>query len=197
MAEMSDVRCDDCGAVFPMIVGETEREDDRAWHPGCACPMCGSHKFVPVVKTAGAEPKPIAKWKVDRRVGIAAGIIAAVFLIVGFALHFSAKPHRRGGLKAVYMCSDCGERFVARITGRIPKKCPECKSVAGYRAFQCLNCYKVYPWKAKDLASHPPTCPTCKSTASRILSDLSEIREKPKISEETPEEAEDDPNESE
>jgi hypothetical protein len=196
MPEMTDIRCEDCGAVFPMIVGEAQRKEDHSWFPGRKCPICGSEKFFPVVKTV--EAKPIAKWKLDKRVGIAAGAVAGVFLIIGLAWFSHERPHQKGGLRALYMCEVCGERFVRSVTGAVPKKCPECKSLAGYRAVQCLSCYKVYPWKANDWASDRPTCPRCKSKESRILRDFADIQKKPvvpKEKEESPKEGQ--PNEGE
>jgi Zn finger protein HypA/HybF involved in hydrogenase expression len=196
MAEMSDVACEDCGAVFPMIVGDKERKEQHAWYPGKKCPICASDKFFPVVKTVEAEEKPLAKWKVDRRVGIAAAVVAALFLIIGLVWYFHERPRRKAGLKALYMCDVCGQRFLKSVTGKVPKKCPECKSLAGYRAVQCQNCFEVYPWKAKDWAKDPPICPKCKSTVSRILADFSDIRKKPpKKPEEQGEEGEGDEQE--
>ena len=192
MAEMTDIRCEECGAVYPMIVGQTERKEHHVWFPGKKCPLCGSEKFFPVVKTV--EPKPIAKWKVDRRVGIAAGVTAAVFLLIGLIWYVHERPHRKSGVKAVYMCEVCGERFLRSVKGKVPKKCPECKSLAGYRAVQCQACYRVYPWKAKDWGRDPPTCPNpkCKSTVSRILRDFSDIQKKPKPPKKPEEQAEED-----
>jgi Zn finger protein HypA/HybF involved in hydrogenase expression len=183
MAEMTDVRCEDCGAVFPMIVGQTERKEDHAWFPGRKCPICASEKFFPVVKTDKGEEKPLSKWKVDRRVGIAAGVTIVVFLLIGVIWYFHERPHRQAGRKALYICGVCGERFVSGVAGRVPKKCPKCKSWEGYRAVQCLSCYHVYLWKAKDWAVDPPICPKCKSKVSKILNDFSDI-EKKKLPEE-------------
>jgi DNA-directed RNA polymerase subunit RPC12/RpoP len=182
--EMTDIRCEECGAVFPMIVGTTRRERDHTWHPGRKCPICGSEKFFPVPKTDGFEPKPIAKWKLDRRVGIAAGVVIFVFVIIGLVLHFHEKPHREGGLKAVYMCDKCGKLFVRGVTRKVPTKCPECKERAGYRAVQCLNCYTVYPLKGSDAPHQSQICPECKSRAARILVRLSDIKKKPPKQEE-------------
>jgi Zn finger protein HypA/HybF involved in hydrogenase expression len=179
MAEMTDVACEDCGAIFPMIVGSAERRDQNTWYPGKKCPICGSAKFLPVVKTVEAVEKPLAKWKVDRRVGIAAGIVAGVFLIIGFVWYLHERPRRQAGVKALYVCEVCKERFLASVSGKVPKKCPKCKGRTGYRAVQCLNCYEVYPAKTKDWAKDPPTCPKCKSTLSQILRDFSDIRKKP------------------
>jgi len=191
MPEMADVRCEECGAVFPMMVGKTERKQDHAWHPGKKCPICGSEKFFPVVKTDKFEPRPIAKWKIDRRVGITAGALIVVFLIVLLVGYIRARPHREAGLKAVYMCDVCGELFIKGVKGKVPKKCPECKNWAGYRAFQCLNCYTVYPSKPKDDPNEAPTCPKCKSKASRILVRFSDIQKKPKPSTDKEEGAQD------
>ena len=179
MAEMTDVVCEDCGAIFPMIVGSAQRRDQNAWYPGRKCPICGSPKFLPVVKTAEGMEKPLAKWKVDRRVGIAAAIVAGVFLIIGFVWYLHERPRRPAGEKALYVCDVCKERFLASVSGKVPKKCPACKGRTAYRALQCLNCYEVYPGKSKDWAKNPPTCPKCQSTLSQILPDFSDIREKP------------------
>jgi hypothetical protein len=180
MAEMVDVRCEECGAVFPMMVGASERKQEHAWYPGKKCPICGSEKFFPVVRTDRFEPKPLAKWKVDRRVGIAAGVVIFVFLIVGFAWYVHERPHRKAGLRAVFMCDVCGKRFVMGVAGKAPKKCPECKSWAVYRAVQCQGCYEVYAWKAENWATDPPTCPKCKSKSARLLIKLSDVQKKPK-----------------
>ena len=192
MPEMTDIRCEECGAVFPMIVGATERKRDHVWFPGRTCPICWSEKFLPVPKTDGFEPKATAKWKLDRRVGIAAGVVIFVFLIIGIVWHFHERPHREGGLTAVYMCDVCDKLFVKGVTGKVPKKCPECKNRKAYRAVQCLNCYTVYPWKAKDNPNEPPTCPKCGSKSARILVRLSDIQKKkpPKEKEEGAEEGE-------
>ncbi len=179
MPEMSDVACDDCGAIFPMIVGDKERKNQHTWQPGRKCPICGSEKFFPVVKTAEAEEKPLAKWKVDRRVGIAAVAVAGLFLIIGLVWYLHERPRRKAGVKALFMCDVCGERFLKGVAGIVPKMCPECKSRARYRAVQCQSCYTVYPWKAKDWARNPPTCPKCKSERSRILQGFDDIRKKP------------------
>jgi len=179
MAEMTDVRCEECGAVFPMIVGETERKQDHVWYPGRKCPICGSEKFFPVVRTDKFEPKPLAKWKIDRRVGIAAGAVIVVFLTIGIVWTLRARPHREAGLTAVYMCDVCGNLFLKGVTGTVPKKCPQCKNLESYRAVQCQNCYEVYPWKAANYATDPPTCPKCKSKYARMLVKLSDIQKKP------------------
>lgn len=176
--EMTDIRCEECGAVFPMIVGAPNRKRGHAWRPGSKCPICGSEKFLPVPKTDGFEPKPIAKWKLDRRVGIAAGVVIFVFLLIGLVWHLHERPHREGGLKAVYMCDECGKLFIKGVTGKVPKKCTRCKERAAYRAVQCLNCYTVYPWKGSDNPNEPPTCPECKSRAARILVRLGDIQKK-------------------
>jgi len=191
MPEMTDIGCEECGAVFPMIVGATERKRDHVWFPGRTCPICGSEKFLPVPKTDGFEPKPIAKWKLDRRVGIAAGVVIFVFLIIGIVWHFHERPHREGGLKAVYMCDVCDKLFVKGVRGKVPKKCPKCKN---QKAVQCLNCYTVYPLKAKDNPNEPPTCPKCKSKSARILVRLSDVQKKkpPKEKEEEEGEANED-----
>lgn len=198
MPEMSDVACEDCGAIFPMIVGDAKRKDQQAWYPGKRCPICGSEKFFPVVKTAEPEEKPFAKWKVDRRVGIAAGVVAAVFLIIGLVWYLHERPRRKAGLETLYMCDVCGERFLKGVAGKVPKRCPECKSRAGYRAVQCQSCYEVYLWKAKDWGSAPPTCPKCESKVSKILGGFSDIQKKrkpPKKPEEEGEEGEGDEEE--
>ncbi len=191
MPEMIDIRCDYCGAVFPMIVGDTQRKDQHVWYPGKKCPICASEKFFPVVKAV--EARVLAKWKLDRRVGIAAGVMAGLFLIIGLIWFLHERPHRKGGLEAVYACDSCGEQFVKSVTGKVPKKCPECKALAGYRAVQCMNCYQVYPWKAKDWATDHPTCPKCKSKVSKILRQLSDIeKKKPPPKELTPVQGESD-----
>lgn len=179
MPEMADVRCEDCGAIFPMIVGKAERGEGHVWYPGRKCPICGSEKFFPLVRTDKFEPKPLAKWKVDRRVGIAAGIVIFVFLIVGLVWYLHERPHRRSGLTAVYMCDVCGELFVKSVRGKTPKKCPACKNWEGYRAVQCLNCYEVYPLKGKVNPNDPPMCPKCKSRSARIIVRLGDIQKKP------------------
>ncbi len=184
MPEMTDIRCEECGAVFPMLVGATERKKGHAWYPGRKCPICGSEKFLPVPKTDGFEPKPIAKWKLDRRIGIAAGVVIFVFVLIGLVWHFHERPHREGGLKAVYMCDKCGKLFLKWVTVKVPTKCPRCKERAGYRAVQCLKCYKVYPWKGSDNPSEPPVCPECKSRAAKILVRLSDIQKKKPSTEE-------------
>ncbi len=169
MAEMVDVRCEECGAVFPMMVGATDRKRNHTWHPGRRCPICGSEEFFPVVKTDKFEVKPLARWKVDRRVGIAAGVVIVVFLIVGVVWYARVRPHREAGLKAVYVCDHCGNLFIRGVTGEVPKTCPSCGERAGYRAVQCLKCSLAYAWKTGDSAGDSPHCPRCKSKDSAIV----------------------------
>jgi hypothetical protein len=192
MPEMADVRCEECGAVYPMKVGTADRSKDHIWYPGKKCPICGSEKFFPVVKTDKFETKPIAKWKLDKRVGIAAGIVIGVFLIIGIVWTLLEKPHRKAGLKAVYVCDVCKHRFLKSVTGKVPRKCPECKSFAAYRAVQCQNCFTVYPWKTTENSKEIPACPNCKLKSPRIIVRMSDIRTKPIEPEKKDEEAEED-----
>ena len=178
MAALKDIGCEDCGALFPMSIAKMRTDAPNTWFPGKKCPICGSEKFYPVIKTPEIEETEAkesiwATWKQNPWVGIGAAILVLIFIPLAI---FLSRPKHEHGIRAIYMCEKCGYLFSASVRGAVPKKCPQCKNKSGYRARHCLKCHTIYFWKKTDGKTEKPECPKCKSTKAGIIENFEDVK---------------------